>query len=118
MDSWAHPAWAHPRPGWLHYCNVLGADLAHYIGPPGQPINRMAVIVAASVEGCRVWRGLFQGHPKEDGDLEHIREQLDAAHSEILPAGIGYLLSPDCVHESLVFEVPTQRQFLRLAFAV
>lgn len=94
--------WGHgPGPGWNHYCNHV-------------PIARMPIIVAASVEGCRAWRGQFDGEPKNDGDLSH----LDLGEGEVLPANVGYLLSPDCVHESMVFERPTQRTFLRIALPV
>jgi hypothetical protein len=75
----------------------------------------MSIIVAATVEGCRAWTGDFRGAPAEDGDLSHIADQLDAG--AVLPANRGFLLSPDCVHESMLFDQPTQRQFLRLAFA-
>lgn len=88
--------------GWLHYCNNIGAGY-----------KRMPIIVAASVAGCRAWRGQFDGTPTEDGDLASIADQLDAG--EVLPAGVGYLLSPDCVHESMRFSEPTQRTFLRIA---
>lgn len=97
---WGHPG---PGPSWLHYCNHL-------------PVARMAVIVAASVEGCRAWRGVFAGQPKNNGDLSHIADQLDAG--EVLPANVGYLLSPDCVHESMLMERDTQRTFLRIALPV
>lgn len=93
--------------GWLHTCNDLGLDY---------PLRRMSIIVAASVPGCRAWRGTFDGMPADDGDLCHIQDQLAIAHQEILPANRGFLLSPDCVHESLIYDKPTQRQFLRLAF--
>lgn len=92
--------------GWLHGCNNVGVRR-----------ERMAVIVAASAEGCRAWRGEFKGIPAEDGDVCHIQGQLDSAHAEVLPANRGFLLSPDCVHESMLFAEPTQRQFLRVAFA-
>lgn len=99
--------WSHePGPGWLHYCNNVG----------GAAIRRMPVIVAASVSGCRAWRGVFDGHPKSDGDLSHIADQLD--DGEVLPANVGYLLSPDCVHESMIFDRSTQRTFLRIALPV
>lgn len=98
--------WGGPTPGWLHYCNDIRRG----------PIARMAVIVAATVAGCRAWRGVFQGEPKEDGDLTHIADQLGAG--EILPAGVGYLLSPDCVHESMIFHADTERTFLRIALPV
>ncbi len=95
-------SWAHPGPGsWAHYCNNL-------------PLDRMSIIVAASVPGCIVYDGNFEGQPASDGDLEHIRDQLGDGY--LLPANRGYLLSPDCVHESMVFDVPTKRTFLRVAF--
>ena len=79
-------------------------------------IRRMAVIVAASVPGCRVWNGIFDGEPTEKGDLSHISDQL--GEGEVLPANVGYLLSPDCVHESMIFENTVQRTFLRIALPV
>ena len=98
--------WGHqpgPGPSWLHYCNDIGRG----------PIARMAVIVAASVAGCRAWRGTFDGQPAIDGDLTHIADQL--GDGEVLPANVGYLLSPDCVHESMLFAEDTRRTFLRIA---
>ena len=97
--------WGHPNPPgmWAHYCNNL-------------PFDRMAVIVASSVPGCIVYPGIFNGDPKNDGDCEHMRDQF--TKSQLLPANQGYLLSPDCVHESRIFSEPTQRSFLRIAFAL
>lgn len=93
--------------GWAHNCNNINTS---------KPYRRMAIIVASSVSGCRAWQGTFDGEPKEDGDLAHIADQLDAG--EVLPANIGYLLSPDCVHESMIFSAPTKRTFLRIALPV
>ena len=96
-------SWGHPNPsGWAHYCNNV-------------PMDRMYIIVAASVPGCIVYDGNFEGDPASDGDMEHIREQLGPGF--LLPENYGFLLSPDCVHESMVFQEPTQRTFLRVAFA-
>lgn len=89
--------------GWLHYCNDVGRG----------PVQRMAVIVVASEPGCRVWNGKFTGEPTKDGDLQHISQQLD--EGTILPRNVGFLLSPDCVHESIVLKENTQRTFLRIA---
>ncbi len=101
----ARMAWGHDG-GWQHTCNNV-AEIAP---------RRMSVIVAASVPGCRAWRGDFDGAPASDGDLSHIAEQLGAG--EVLPAGVGYLLSPDCIHESMIFTVPAERSFLRIALPV
>ena len=94
LQSWSHPTWA-------HYCNNV-------------PIDRMTIIVATSVPGCIVYDGNFEGEPASDGDLEHIRDQLGPGY--LLSANRGYLLTPDCVHESMIFEAPTERTFLRIAF--
>jgi hypothetical protein len=94
--------WSHP-PAWNHYCNNV-------------PVPRMSVIVAASVAGCKVWEGLFDSEPRNDGDLSHIEDQL--GNGVILWPNFGYKLSPDCVHESLVFQQDTKRTFLRIALPV
>lgn len=98
--------WGGGGGGWLHYCNDIGRG----------PVARMAVIVAASASGCRAWRGTFHGDPADDGDLTHIADQL--GEGEVLPANVGYLLSPDCVHESILMERDTKRTFLRIALPV
>lgn len=94
------------HPSWQHYCNHID----------GKAIQRMAVIVAASVAGCKAWKGLFEGQPAIDGDLSHIQDQL--GEGVVLPPNTGFLLSPDCVHESMIFNVPTRRTFLRIALPV
>lgn len=93
--------WSHGGGGWNHYCNHV-------------PVDRMPVIVAASVAGCKVWEGDFEGTPREDGDLSH----LDLPEGFIVPPNTAYWLSPDCVHESLRFNQDTERSFIRIAMPV
>lgn len=97
-------SWGHTGGGWNHGCNNVAT---------GEP-RRMAVIVAASKVGCRAWRGQFDAEPANDGDLSH----LQLGTGEILNANIGYLLSPDCVHESIIQPHDVQRTFLRIALPV
>lgn len=67
----------------------------------------------------RIWKGdtvwyapsVDQGEPKSDGDLSH----LELGEGEVLPADVGYLFSPDCVHESMIQPESVQRTFLRIA---
>lgn len=92
--------WNH-GPGWNHYCNEV-------------PIPRMHVIVAASVVGCLAWEGDFDTEPKNDGDLSHIEDELGIG--TYLEANMGFLLSPDCIHESTIFQQSVERSFLRIAF--
>lgn len=115
LDSWYHPApapmsggyWGHGggSGGWLHNCNNI----------PGKSLARMPVIVASSVPGCVAWKGFFFGEPKNDGDLSHLKNQLESNPCELLHANTGFLLSPDCIHESKRFDVDTPRTFLRIA---
>jgi hypothetical protein len=71
----------------------------------------MPVIVASDFAACRAWEGTFDAVPAEDGDLSH----LDLDEGALVPANVGYLLSPDCVHESLRMSEPTPRVFMRIA---
>lgn len=89
-------------PAWNHYCNNIESS---------EPYKRMPIIVAASVIGCKVWKGVFVGEPKNDGDLSH----LNLGKGEEIPANTGFLLSPDCIHESMIFDKDTIRTFLRIA---
>jgi hypothetical protein len=90
-------------PSWLHYCNNIQTE----------NISRMSVIVASSVSGCKAWKGNFEAQPTPCGDLSHIEDKL--GEGEILTPDKGYLLSPDCIHESMIFNKDTQRTFLRIA---
>ena len=98
-------SWGGGGGGWLHYCNNISTE---------GPLRRMSVIVASSVAGCKAWRGRFDVMPKEDGDLSHAV----LGEGEIVPANTGYLLSADCIHESMVFAERTIRSFLRIALPV
>lgn len=93
MKNWGHG-------GWNHTCNNV-------------PVSRMPVIVASNFPACKVWEGNFDTEPKSDGDLSHIKEQL--VYGEVVPANVGYILSPDCVHESMLMETDTPRTFIRIA---
>lgn len=98
-NNWGHGG------GWAHGCNNI---------PTGEKFKRMPVIVAASEIGCRAWRGDFDTEPKSDGDLSH----LVLGDGEVFGANVGYLLSPDCVHESMIQEKTIMRTFLRIALPV
>lgn len=101
----ARGIWGHGGGGgWAHGCNNI---------PTGE-FNRMPVIVASSIPGCMVWRGQFDATPTNVGDLS----SGTFGEGEVLPANVGYLLSPDCVHESMIQPVTVQRTFLRIALPV
>jgi hypothetical protein len=107
MRIWSHD----PGKGsWTHGPDEPAPDQREEAPP--RPL-RMAVIVASSVVGCRAWRGRFDGQPAHDGDLSHISDRL--GDGEVLPPGVAYLLSPDCVHESMLMDRDVERTFLRIA---
>ncbi len=115
------PQMSQRRPGAHVEGRLSPKDLWWWHQEPGRgssakrrPVDRMAVIVTASVPGCIVYPGEFEGEPKSDGDLEHIRDQFSEGH--LLAANRAFLLSPDCVHESMVFAERTKRTFVRIAF--
>lgn len=89
--------WSHPGPAWSHAAGL----------------QRMPVIVAASVSGCKAWRGVIDAQPTSAGDLSHIADHI--GDGELLHANTAYLLSSDCIHESLRFVTDTQRSFIRIA---
>jgi hypothetical protein len=95
--------WGHGG-GWAHGCNDI---------PLGE-FSRMPVIIASSAVGARAWRGEFEAQPKGDGDLSF----LELPEGEVLLPNVGYLLSADCVHESLIQPTSIQRSFLRIALPV
>lgn len=90
--------------GWNHYCN-------------GIPVDRMPVIVASDTGHTSLWEGKFDVKPESDGDLSHATEELGGADCIAL-GSYAYALSPDCVHESPVFDEDTPRTFVRLALPV
>lgn len=96
--------WGQDPPTWAHGCNNI----------PLEEFRRMPVIVASSVSGCRAWRGRFDAQPASDGDLSH----LSLGEGEVLPANVGFLLSADCVHESMLQPAAVLRAFLRIALPV
>lgn len=91
--------WGHG--GWAHSCNNISLN----------EFKRMPVIVAASEVGCRAWRGTFDTQPKSDGDLSH----LELGEGFVFKPNVGYLLSADCVHESMIQSKTIRRSFLRIA---
>lgn len=101
LNIWGHDD---DNPRWAHGCNNIPIDR----------FARMPVIVASSVVGCRAWRGMFDATPASDGDLSSV----PLGDGEVLGADSGYLLSADCIHESMVQERDVRRTFLRIALPV
>lgn len=99
IGKWGHD----PGGGWLHGCNNVGRKL-----------GRMPVIVAASEIGCKAYPGIIDGEPTSDGDTSH----LTLPTGKFLHPNRGFLLSADCVHESLPALRNICRSFLRIALPI
>lgn len=93
--------WGGGGGGWNHNCNVVP--------------DKMAVIVASSAPLCKIWEGTFAGVPKDDGDCSHIINPSDDQFARIFPANEAYLLSKECIHESLPAPEMMSRSFMRIA---
>lgn len=104
--------WGHGGGGWRHTCNNVPVPDRYRSGNSGK-FARMPVIVASSVQGCQAFPGDFDATPMSDGDLSHIKDKLLDPHR--LAPHRGYLLSADCIHESLPMPATVERTFLRIA---
>lgn len=99
QNSWSHT----PGGGWKHGCNNVGTE-----------IGRMPIIVASNIAACKCYPGIFEATPKDDGDLSHV----ELPDGELCAPNTGYLLSADCIHESLPMTETVERIFLRIALPV
>lgn len=81
-----------------------------------EELTRMPLILASSVQGCQAWVGNYDAEPKSDGDLSHISDVL--GQPTLFEPNIGYLLSPDCIHESLPMDYTVARSLLRIALPI
>jgi hypothetical protein len=72
------------------------------------------LLLLSNVEGCRGYLGEFDAIPGEGGDMQHVREQLDAADSFIMEPNIAYLCNVWAVHESIPVARPMNRSLIRL----
>lgn len=95
----------HRRPG-LHV-DGLGA----WGGGGGYAANGM--FVAASVEGCEGYQGVFDAALGDDGDCAHI--DVSKATTVRMGASKLYWCSPRAIHRSLPMPRDIHRQFIRIS---
>jgi hypothetical protein len=72
------------------------------------------MITVASHPGCRAWNQEFRGWPGDEGDCDHLQDQL-IDEGRLFGAGEVFWLDALCVHESVPLLTETPRQFLRLS---
>ncbi len=101
------------RPG-LHVDGVgPSGDAGGWGGGGGWGSNGM--IVAASVAGCNVYAGDFDGWPAPNGDCTHLKDECATKERVLLDANQAYWLSPMTVHEVFPMKETVKRQFVRIS---
>ncbi|MFA5935752.1 MAG: hypothetical protein WC787_02790 [Patescibacteria group bacterium] len=101
----------HRRPG-LHV-DGIGPD--GRAGGWGGGWGAKGMIIASSHLGCRAYSQEFRGWPKPNGDCAHLAEQCDPGCEVPMVGGHAYWLEPLTVHEPLLLESTTRRQFVRIS---
>jgi hypothetical protein len=97
---------SHRRPGkHVDGCGAWGGG--------GAPWAQNGMFVAASEVGCRAWNQHFDGFPGIDGDCEHLSDQCK--QEIIMQPNILYWCNSTAVHESIKFENPIRRQWVRVS---
>lgn len=72
------------------------------------------MLTVSSIPACRAFNQHFDGWPGEEGDCEHMRDQL--TDGTLLASGEVFWLDGLCVHESLRMKSRmTERQFVRVS---
>jgi hypothetical protein len=81
------------------------------------------LLVASDVAACVVWNQKFSGSPvvgsdpgdPNEGNCEHLRNQLHYPDAEVMLANMVYWCGPMCVHESWPVQNDCYRTFVRLS---
>lgn len=73
------------------------------------------MLTVSSPAGCKAWKQEVVGWPGFEGECDHLRDQLKDDCATLFEKEMLYWVDGLCVHESMPFEVPTERQFLRLS---
>jgi len=71
------------------------------------------MLMISNMYGCNIYPGLFQGEPKEFGDCEHLRDQIQQTH--LCGLNTIYRCGSMTVHESMPSMADGIRQFVRLS---
>lgn len=106
------PGETHRRAG-KHVDGIYRNGLGGWGGGWGSTATGM--ITVASHPACLAWSGEFQGWPGDEGSCEHLSDQCNQLESTLFEGGRAYWVHGLCVHESLPFETPVDRQFVRLS---
>lgn len=73
------------------------------------------LLVSNTDDLCKMWLGDFEGYPVDDGDCEHLRDQLLTKEEVSFKRGQVVWADGLCVHQSFKTKVPVNRQFVRVS---
>jgi len=73
------------------------------------------LLVSNTDDLCKMWLGEFEGVPVNDGDCEHLRNQLKSKQEVSFKNGDVIWADGLCVHQSFAPSVETKRQFVRIS---
>lgn len=73
------------------------------------------LLVSNTDDLCKMWTGEFEGVPVNDGDCEHLRNQLKSKQEFSFKNGDVIWADGLCVHQSFAPNVETKRQFVRIS---
>lgn len=104
----------HRREG-LHVDGVLNGRAGGWGGGGGGGwgASGTGMLTVSNPAGCRAWRGTFDGWPGNDGECDHLRDQL--GDGELFKPNTCYWVDGLCVHESVPMEKDVDRTFCRLS---
>lgn len=72
------------------------------------------MLLVSNYEGCKVWKGKFDGEIGEGGCCKNI--DLSTLQSEIMPSGEVYYLNALGIHESIIIDKEVNRSLIRINF--
>jgi hypothetical protein len=102
------------RRGGLHVDGVYRGGAGGW-GGGGWGSVSTGMLTVASAPGCVAWNQSFEGWPGDEGDCEHLRQQLKSEGTLFQPNEV-YWLSGLCVHESIAPRMQGMyRQFVRVS---
>jgi hypothetical protein len=104
----------HRRTG-LHVDGVYNGGIGGWGGGYGGGWGSVGngMLTVSSPAGCRAYVGEFSGWPGNDGEAEHLREQL--GEPVLFGAEQVFWVDGLCVHESVPMVADTKRAFVRLS---
>lgn len=97
----------HRRPG-LHVDGMGGWSRP-------APWASCGMLVAANRAGSIGWNQEVYGEPGEDGNCEHLRDELEPDCRVYMYGGMAFACSPMAVHTAVPAYIDGQRQFLRIS---